>query len=193
MSRDLKISSHNWRAVSSSRSLDPTAASNSLYPGGDNFFSSSSVNFFSPWFSSHATDCPLHFLFFVEPSLRRSSVISGHVSSVFFLDHDRTFACVVTGQPSSQATRKLSGNYNFFGARNGEHILLPMVVLSATTKYSSDEIKHALLKCIAQNPIWLKRNSLKKMHQKNRPDIPVFNNNFKKPFMTKELRQLLSF
>ena len=80
-------------------------------------------------------------------------MISGHVSSVFFLDHDRTFACVVTGQPSSQATRKLSGNYNFSGARNGEHILLPMVVLSATTKYSSDEIKHALLKCIAQNPI----------------------------------------
>ena len=29
----------------------------------------------------------------------------GHVSSVFFLDHDRTLACVVTGQPSSQATR----------------------------------------------------------------------------------------
>ena len=75
-----------------------------------------------------------------------------------------------------------------------------MVVLSATTKYSSDEIKHAAevydwkeihLQIHLMIILHFLSNSIKKMHQKNRPDIPVFNNNVKKPFMIKG--KLLSF
>ena len=104
--KGLKMSSHKFKAISSSRSFNVTAASKSLYPGGDIIFRSSKLNFFLAWFlSCGCCECWVYFEFrpkIIFPSISICSVMWSF--SVVSLCSDASFGGIFTMPLSTKAS-----------------------------------------------------------------------------------------